>query len=137
MIIEIFTAARYVEILPDGLITIVSAGLNNSSAAKYPCNFPIHVIASIKFEPAEMGQHEFRINCVDEDGKSCFDIKQEVNAFVAEGRDPRGGFRQNVHIQGVGFPKPGRYSIDLLVDKQIVQSIGFHAQLKTPDTEAA
>ena len=138
MIIETLIAARYVEITPEGLLTIVSAGIDRFSAPQFPTIAPLHVLGMIKFEPAEMGPHEIQITVVDEDGASCWDgPKLMVNAHVGEGRDPHGGYRQNIHINGMQFPKHGRFSIDLLVDRKIEQRISFHAELKKPEAEAA
>ena len=87
----------------------------NINTAKFPCTHPhMFLVVSIDGHRSEVGQHQLKINFVDEDGKniiSPFEGQFEIaennlsNSFLLE-------------FNGVEFPNSGIYAADITIDNQ-------------------
>lgn len=134
MNIEIFTIAKFVELAQgaSGPITLVGAGVNGISLPQFPAVVGFHVFALIRFERTEMGEHEVGFAVLDEDGKISTQNKITFTAAIDEGKDPARGYRQNMHMQGIPLPTPGRYRIDLLVDRAVAASVSLDVKQDEP-----
>lgn len=76
-------------------------------------------VALIEGHRSESGQHQIKINFVDEDGK---DVLPSMNApFEITSNKPDSTFILN--LQGVVFSKPGAYSADIVVDNHHLRSV--------------
>jgi hypothetical protein len=87
----------------------------NINSETFPVTFAKMIyVASIEFHRSEVGRHIFKVNFIDDDGKSVIP-PLEGEFFVHE---------QNLSanlllgIEGIVFPKAGTYAIDLTIDHQ-------------------
>jgi hypothetical protein len=87
----------------------------NINAENFPVTFAKMIyVASIEFHRSETGNHRFKVNFIDADGKSIippldgefFVYENNLSANLLLG------------IEGIVFPKPGTYAIDLTIDHQ-------------------
>ncbi len=75
-------------------------------------------VACIEGRSTEAGKHPFRINFIDDDGKDIIPPMQgKINIT-------RNSLNANIMLKlnTVTFPKPGTYSMDLIVDNQVIAS---------------
>ena len=75
------------------------------------------VALRIRFKKSESANHPFRINVVDEDGKSIFPkpFDGNVNVQIQEAEESA-VINLIVNMRDVRFEKFGRYSVDLTMD---------------------
>jgi hypothetical protein len=83
-----------------------------------PVNHPQFAIAlRIRFKKSESGDHPFRINIVNEDGKPVLAKPIDANVNVNVHRaDETLAVNLVVNFRDVRFEKFGKYSIDLAID---------------------
>ena len=111
-----------------GKLNILGA-FDNIWAKKMPAIHPAcAVVARIRFEKDEAGDHPIRINIIDEDGKP-IGPKLEGNVNVRFVADVDSTVTNMVlNIQGLKFEKDGQYRIDIAIDNQIKGSLPFHVR---------
>ncbi|UCF43131.1 MAG: hypothetical protein JSV99_11220 [Planctomycetota bacterium] len=83
------------------------------------------IAARIRFEKIEEGEHQVRIDVVDEDGKAVVPrLDGEISVKVREGA---GSAAVNLilNLQGLKFERYGRYGINLAIDGRHIQSLPF------------
>ena len=106
-----------------GKINLLGA-FDTINSPQMPASVPSCSIAlRLMFEKIEEGAHKLRLGVVDEDGKLLInpvdfplDIRVPEDAgFVAR--------NLVINFQGLHFPKPGRYSVDLALDGRHERSI--------------
>jgi hypothetical protein len=91
----------------------------NISATNFPATHSKMVyVASMDFHRSEMGNHKFRVNFVDDDGRN---VMQPIEGEISV-RD--GNLAANIilEINNITFNKPGTYCIDLTIDSQHIAS---------------
>ena len=111
-----------------GKLNILGA-FDNIFAKKMPTMHPAcAVVARIRFEKVEEGNHPIRIYIIDEDGKP-IGPKLEGNVNVRIGDDVDSTATNIVlNIQRLKFEKYGQYRIDLAIDNQIKGSLPFNVR---------
>ncbi|HEX9059510.1 MAG TPA: hypothetical protein VF941_04965 [Clostridia bacterium] len=91
----------------------------------FPYLFPRMVnVNRIEFHRSEIGKHKFRANIVNDDGKLIANpVEGEINI------DDR---QTNVNIilefNGLVFPEPGTYALDLTIDNQHVTTNNIYVR---------
>lgn len=102
----------------------------NINAEKFPVTFAKMIyVASILFHRSETGPHVFKVNFIDEDGKPVIPpLEGEFYVY-----DQNLSANLLLGIEGIVFPKPGTYAIDLTIDHQHmatdnIQVLKVHSQ---------
>ena len=112
-----------------GKLNILGA-FDNIYAKKVPTVHPAcAIVARIRFEKFEEGNHPIRIHIIDEDGKSIGPkLDGKVNVRIIE--DDLDSIATNIvlNIQRLNFEKYGQYRIDLAIDNKIEGSLPFHVR---------
>ncbi len=82
-----------------------------------PCVHPASTIAArVRFAKIEQGEHEIKINVIDQDGKS-IGPKLEGKVGVRHAEDADSAVTNIIlNIQGLRLEKYGEYRIDLAID---------------------
>jgi len=105
--------ADAVSVHPDGTFSLLRGGIDRvwAGARGRPIVFNAGIAVQFSAGPGELGRHEFKIACVNEDGNA---VAPEVSGNF-EIKEPGGvviGFNMNIV-----FPKPGRYSFTVSADR--------------------
>ncbi len=77
------------------------------------------------FTPEDDGDHELQISIIDEDGKPIND-KMPIKGGMPVQMPENVAFMTRhlvVGFQGLTFPRPGIYSVDILVDAELIQRL--------------
>jgi hypothetical protein len=116
-----------------GKLNVIGA-FDSIMAPGAPVNHPQFAIAMrIRFSKSESGDHPFRINVVDEDGKSVLskpiDAGVKVNVLKA---DETLAVNLVVNFRDVRFAKFGKYSIDLTIDGRQRGSLPLYVRPARP-----
>lgn len=109
-----------------GKLNVLGA-FDNIYAKKVPTIHPAcAIVARIRFEKVEEGNHSVRIQIIDEDGNN-IGPKLEGNMPVRTrpGHDSMGA-NLILNIQRLEFKQYGQYRIDLAIDNKIEGSLPFH-----------
>ena len=95
-------------------------------AREMPTAHPACTIAArIRFEGIEEGEHNVRINVIDEDGR---EIVPRLNGKISvRAREDSGSSVVNLilHLQRLKFENYGEYRIDLAIDEKLEGSLPF------------
>lgn len=77
------------------------------------------------FTPEDAGDHELSIAVIDEDGKAINDQMPIKGKMPVEMPEKVSFMSRHLVIgfQGLTFPKPGVYSVDILVDDELIQRL--------------
>jgi len=77
------------------------------------------------FTPEDAGDHELSIAVIDEDGQPINDKMPIKGAMPVEIPENVAFVSRHLIIgfQGLSFPKPGVYSVDILVDGELIQRL--------------
>jgi len=96
---------------------------------KMPASYPACTIAArIRFEKIEEGDHPFRIDIIDTDGKSIGPkLDGGISVRVREGSDST-VTNFIVNLQRLRLENYGQYRIDLAIDGQIAASLPFYVR---------
>ena len=118
-----------------GKLNVLGA-FDNIFAKEMPTMHPAcAVVARIRFEKIEEGNHPIRIHIIDEDGKS-IGPNPQGNINVSIGDDVGSSVANIVlNIQRLKFEKYGQYRIDLAIDNQIKASLPFHVKVISNQTK--
>jgi len=111
-----------------GKLNVLGA-FDNIWTKKVPAIHPAcAVVARIRFEKIEEGNHPIRIHIIDEDGKS-IGPNPQGNINVSIGDDVDSSVANIVlNIQRLKFEKYGQYRADLAIDNQIKGSLPFYVR---------
>jgi len=102
-------------------------------SGQFPAVHPHCAIAlRISFTKLEEGRHQFKLNFVDEDGKSIMPPIDMPVDVVVPGDATFVSRNFVVNIQGLKIERPGLYSIDLAVDGQHEASIPLAVKKMAP-----
>lgn len=77
------------------------------------------------FTPEDDGDHELQISVIDGDGKP-INEKMPIKGAMPVKMPENSAFMTRhliVGFQGLSFPKPGVYSVDILVDGELIQRL--------------
>lgn len=87
----------------------------NINSESFPMTFSKMIyVASIEFHRSEKGKHVFKVNFIDDDGTSV--IPPLEGEFMVNESNLSANLL--LGIEGIVFPKPGTYAIDLTIDHQ-------------------
>lgn len=115
-----------------GKLNVLGA-FDNIFAQKMPLHYPAcAIVARIRFDKAEEGEHSIRINIMDEDGVSTGPKPQgKISVRVP---DASGTSVANLilNIRGLEFKRYGKYWIDLDVDGTILASLPLQVNQVPP-----
>lgn len=116
---------------PDGTFSLLRGGITRVNIPKnHPIGFHGALLARINATPAEAGQHEFKLICVDQDGAR---VGQELAGNFA--LPPEGGQGNLAVVVHLGLPRLGKYSFLFSVDKHEYDSWLIEA-VEIPTTQA-
>lgn len=102
----------------NGNLNVLSI-FQNINAEKFPFTFAKMIyVASIQFHRAETGTHYFKVNFIDIDGKLI--IPPLEGEFTVSEKNLFANLL--LGIEGIVFPGPGTYAIDLTIDHQHLAS---------------
>lgn len=105
----------------DGTFSVLRGGIDKLQVPEgQPCVFRGGVVVRVVAAAGEVGDHDVKIMCVNEDGVSV------LGPILGQLRinEPGGaGVAFNVHLV---FPKPGRYSFTVTVDKHEVDACSLN-----------
>lgn len=94
----------------------------NIRAREFPCAHPqMSFVAVMEAHRSEIGIHNFKINFVDEDGKS---IIQPLEGNFEVSPDFLGG-QFILNLNNIQFPRPGTYAADITIDNQHKKSVSL------------
>ncbi len=106
-----------------GKLNILGA-FDNFWTRQMPSRIPqCAVVARVRFESIEQGNHAVRIQIIDEDGRN---IAPKLEGGVSVLPNPASNSTVAnliLNIHGLEFKKYGRYQIDLAIDGQIQASL--------------
>lgn len=92
---------------------------DNINSTQFPCVHPKFMYAAcVRFHRSEIGKHKFKLSFIDDDGK---EIIPQIHGEVMVA-DTQLSANMLIEVNGVNFPKPGVYQIDLTVDNQHVST---------------
>jgi len=77
------------------------------------------------FTPEDDGDHELQISVIDEDGQP-INEKMPIKGAMPVKMPENSAFMTRhliVGFQGLSFPQPGVYSVDILVDNELIQRL--------------
>lgn len=97
---------------PDGTLSMLRVGLNRVQTSKVPVLFRASLVTRIDVESTERGQHDFRIDCVDDDGKEM--LPAILGTFEVPQTGGHTNMVMNIHAN---LPRFCRYTFVLVVDK--------------------
>lgn len=101
----------------DGTFSVLRGGIDRLNVPEgQPCFFRGGFVVRVTAAASELGDHEVRIMCVDEDGVS---VMQPVNGRI-QIKEP-GGACVALNLQLI-FPKPGRYTFSATIGKTEVDT---------------
>jgi hypothetical protein len=113
---------------PDHTFSLLRGGITEMSVPRnQPVVFRGALVARVTGIRAEAGKHDFRIVCVDEDGKQVAPPLQG-NLEVP----PQGGNAHIVLNMQLTFPRPGRYQFSIVVDRSELDVWEFEAKEGPP-----
>ena len=96
---------------PDGTISMLRAGITHVWGDKPPIPLQATLVVRIESELSDMGNHDFDIKCMDEDGQ------QALPPVKGQFAVPQGGGVNNLILGlAVAFQKHGRYVFFVRVD---------------------
>jgi hypothetical protein len=113
------------DIRDDGQFSVVGGGFDQLRASTFPAiKHAMALVGRIEFEPEEIGKN-FSLHC-EIVGPDEIAIPPEL--WLSLGPFPADPNRANwaticFNYQGVSFPKPGDYFVQLSVDKKILGSV--------------
>jgi hypothetical protein len=91
----------------------------NINAQQFPAIQPaMTFVTCIEGRKSESGQHPFRINFIDDDGN---DIMPPMQGEIDIAQNSSNA-NIIVNLNAITFPKPGTYSMDLVIDNQVLAS---------------
>lgn len=99
-----------------GKLTVVGT-FDTLNSPMFPFVLPACSVAMrARFSRAEAGKHHFEVSFVDEDGKSFLqELKVDADVKIPAGQDSA-TLQLCLGIGQLLIPKPGKYSIDLVMD---------------------
>ena len=115
-----------------GKLNVLGA-FDSIGAKKVPVRHPACTIAArIRFSKIEEGEHNVRINVIDQDGRN-IGPRLDGNISVQVGDDADSSVRNIIlNIQGLKLQDYGEYRIDLAVDGRQEASLPFNLK-KIPE----
>ncbi|HUG36203.1 MAG TPA: hypothetical protein VML54_04595 [Candidatus Limnocylindrales bacterium] len=97
---------------PDGTVSMLRAGITHLWAEKPPWTLNGALVVHLGTDPPDKGQHEFQLECMDQDGKSV--LPAVKGQFMA----PQGRSTTNLVIGlSMRFEQPGPHTFYFTVDK--------------------
>jgi hypothetical protein len=99
---------------PDGTFSLLKGGIHRLHSHKFPVTFGGTMLLRLQCHPAESGEHKVVIRFMDEDGRDVAS-KMETQFCVPEG----GGFFNWVIKMMINVPAEGRYSFDIVINRQL------------------
>ena len=114
---------------PDGTFSLLRGGITNVHVPPdKPIVFRGALVARIVGRPGEDGPHNFKIVCIDEDGRS---VSPD---FTGTFEVPRGGGAINLALNmQLTLPKFGRYTFSVMVDRNQLVDWTLEAKERAPE----
>ena len=111
-----------------GKLNILGA-FDTLSAKETPVTHPACAIAArIRFEKSETGQHQIKINIIDQDGKGIAPkLEGNIEVKTAENLDSA-AYNIILNLQRLKLENYGEYRIDLYIDSQHRTSLPFYVR---------
>ncbi len=111
----------------DGTISLLRAGINRVWKPEPPVPLNGAVVIRLDAAPSESGQHNFEVRLMDDDGR---DVAPRIDGNM---QVPTGGGTTHVVINfHVSFPKFGRYTFSVNVDRVVYQTWTIEASSPPP-----
>jgi hypothetical protein len=109
-----------------GKLNVLGA-FDNIYAKKVPTVHPAcTIVARIRFDKIEEGNHSVRIQIIDQDGNNIGPkLEGNISVRTTPGHDSTGA-NLILNIQRLEFKQYGQYRIDLAIDNKIEGSLPFH-----------
>jgi len=109
-----------------GKLNVLGA-FDNIYAKKVPTVHPAcTIVARIRFDKIEEGNHSVRIQIIDQDGNNIGPkLEGNISVRTRPGHDST-GVNLILNIQRLEFKQYGQYRIDLAIDNKIEGSLPFH-----------
>ena len=106
-------------------------------AGQFPCTHPsLTLVVGLEATFTERGEHAVDIRLVDADGGELLKLDGRVN--VQGPRPGRPIFTQAIlQLNNISFPKPGSYTLDILVDRRHERSVSLEVHEVTATDGAA
>ncbi len=125
MDLEIFTICDYAQEMA-GKLVIVGV-FDTINTMKLPANHPTMAIAArMRFEPAESGQHSFRVSMLDPERENVIPpLNGDVNVQIPSGADS-GSANLVLGLAGVQFKFFGKHVITLALDDEEIKTVPFY-----------
>ena len=115
---------------PDGTISMLRAGITHVWGDKPPIPLKATLVVRIESELSDMGNHDFDIKCMDEDGQ------QALPPLKGKFAVPQGGGVNNLILGlAVAFQKHGRYVFFVRVDNVELDSWTIAVGSRPPKKE--
>ena len=127
MKLEIFTFCDFANVYGGALcITGIADAI---CAPQAPLKIPrFCIVYRIRFEASEEGEHNINISIMDEDGSPIIPAFQKpIGAQIPKDLNTGANIGM-ANFNGVIFPKFGEYSLDLIVDGNLLSSQPLHFQ---------
>lgn len=112
--------ASAAEFSQDGKLSVLSGDFDTITVATFPATNPQMVlVVKLELQPLECSrEHQLRVELIDADGQR---LHESITISFRAQPHPddlhrRVGMGSVIHYQGITFPKPGAYSIHVLVD---------------------
>jgi hypothetical protein len=121
------TLADAVSSHPDGTISLLRGGIDKLYVSEgRPCVFKGGLAVRFTSGGSELGRHEFKIRCVNEDGIS---VGLEASGSFEIGEV--GGVSLSFGLEII-FPKPGAYTFTVSVDRAELDTYTLRVRIGTP-----
>lgn len=121
----------------EGLLHVLGGGINRLWREEFPSTMQTTLAMVLEIHPTETEQHhKIHIFFRDEDGQQLGDVAADFNIGRNVGSSRPG---ENivmpliVSLQQMEIPKPGAYSVDIVIDKQHRRSLTVYACSQASD----
>ena len=129
-----FLVADYANISQDNKLNVMGI-FGNIYAARFPAkHLSLTLVAKLSPGFGEYGQRGISIDLIDEDAKKIFSLKGNLEVPPPiEGKKPE--LNLIFDIQEIIFPRAGRYTFNLFVDKDLKANLPIDVQ-QIPENKA-
>jgi hypothetical protein len=112
---------------PDGTVSLLRGGIDHVTVPEgQPCIFKGGLAARFTAGASEVGRHEFKIKCVNEDGVGV-GLEAAGNFEIRQ----LGGVSLGFSLELI-FPRPGAYTFSVSVDRSELDTYTLHVRTGAP-----
>jgi hypothetical protein len=120
----------------ENLLNVLGGGISAITREMFPAPLNVDLALVLAIHPSELAEsHLLRVRVVGEDGQEIAAIDGQFGPAQVSGPQPRSEVQQPLvlPLRHVGVPTPGRYSVEINVDKTHLRSLDFEVSAAIPE----